>query len=130
MATDKLDKRSKEILEQLVDKQIVPPLEDRLWKHVPQEDVVPAANVESDSDHEPSSTVTIPTPPRNSEVEESATVSTKGSDKGSDSDAGFGKDVIRGGSPSRPPPEFVWKGTVSMVDVAQISITAHEVSGK
>lgn len=38
--TDKLDKRSKEILEQLVDKQIVPPLEDRLWKHVQQEDFI------------------------------------------------------------------------------------------
>lgn len=40
-STDKLDKRSKEILEQLVDNKIVPPLEDRLWKHVPQEDIVP-----------------------------------------------------------------------------------------
>lgn len=131
MATDKLDKRSKEILEQLVDKQIVPPLEDRLWKHVPQEDVVPVPNVESDSDHEPSSTVTIPTPPRNNEVDEPSTVSTKSSDKGSDSDGGVGKDGIRGGSsPPRPPPEFVWKGSISMVDVAHISITAHEVSGK
>lgn len=41
--TDKLDKKSKEILEQLVDKQIVPPLEDRLWKHVPQEETLPAS---------------------------------------------------------------------------------------
>lgn len=39
--TDKLDKKSKEILEQLVDNKIVPPLEDRLWKHVPQEDIIP-----------------------------------------------------------------------------------------
>lgn len=39
--TEKLDKKSKEILEQLVDNKIVPPLEDRLWKHVPQEDIVP-----------------------------------------------------------------------------------------
>lgn len=39
-ATDKLDKKSKEILEQLVDKQIIPPpVEDRLWKHVQQEDI-------------------------------------------------------------------------------------------
>lgn len=127
--TDKLDKRSKEILEQLVDKQIVPPLEDRLWKHVPQEDVVPVPNVESDSDHEPSSTVTIPTPPRNNETEEPSTVTTK-SDKESDSDVGVVKEVIRASSPPKSLPDFIWTGTISMVDVAQISITAHEVSGK
>lgn len=104
--TEKLDKKSKEILEQLVDNKIVPPLEDRLWKHVPQEDIVPGkylkiqnffntavncyistvlilfsyllisknakfvAAPESDSDHEPSSTVTIPTPPRSQESDE------------------------------------------------------------
>lgn len=129
MATDKLDKRSKEILEQLVDKQIVPPLEDRLWKHVPQEDILPVPNVESDSDHEPSSTVTIPTPPRNSEAEELQAVSAK-SDKENELEINADKDVISVGSPPSPPPEFVWKGSISMVDVAQISITAHEVSGK
>jgi hypothetical protein len=64
-STDKLDKKSKEILEQLVDNKIVPPLEDRLWKHVSQEDILPTPLAESDSDHEPTSTVTIPTPPRN-----------------------------------------------------------------
>ncbi|KRT83205.1 PHD finger motif containing protein [Oryctes borbonicus] len=74
--TEKLDKKSKEILEQLVDKQIVPPLEDRLWKHVPQEDVVQAANVESDSDHEPTSTVTIPTPPRSNDPDETQIIQT------------------------------------------------------
>jgi hypothetical protein len=42
-STDKLDKKSKEILEQLVDNKIVPPLEDRLWKHVSQEDILPSS---------------------------------------------------------------------------------------
>lgn len=31
--------------------------------------------------------------------------------------------------PPKVPAEFLWKGTINMVDVAQISITAHEVSG-
>lgn len=39
-STDSLDKRSKEILEQL--NKIAPPvIEDKLWEHVPQEDIVP-----------------------------------------------------------------------------------------
>lgn len=129
VSTEKLDKRSKEILEQLVDKQIVPPLEDRLWKHVPQEDITPVPNAESDSDHEPSSTVTIPTPPRNSEPEEPQTAPVK-EDKEEATDKDVEKDLVKSVSPPRPPPEFVWKGAISMVDVAQISITAHEVSGK
>lgn len=29
----------------------------------------------------------------------------------------------------KPSSDYVWKGTINMVDVAQISITAHEVSG-
>lgn len=130
MATDKLDKRSKEILEQLVDKQIVPPLEDRLWKQVPQEDAVPAPSMESDSDHEPSSTVTIPTPPRNNETEEPPAAPAKTNKADSVDGSTTVKEVIRSSSPPRPPPEFIWKGTISMVDVAQISITAFEVSGK
>lgn len=40
--TEKLDNRSKEILDKLVDNRILPPLEDRLWKHVPQDDIVPS----------------------------------------------------------------------------------------
>lgn len=35
-----LDKRSKEILESLVDNKILQPLEDKLWKHVHQEDII------------------------------------------------------------------------------------------
>ncbi|GJQ67593.1 hypothetical protein Trydic_g8399 [Trypoxylus dichotomus] len=140
--TEKLDKKSKEILEQLVDKQIVPPLEDRLWKHVPQEDIVQAANVESDSDHEPTSTVTIPTPPRSNDPDEPQSIqATTGiPDKNEkkdisrsisiDSTGPFSpKDDSPGLSPIRPHSEHVWKGTINMVDVAQISITAHEVSG-
>lgn len=90
-----LDNKSKEILEQLVDKQIVPPLENRLWKHVPHEDMTTgiylheqrlfnlinsffvchlAPNPDSDSDNEPSSTVTIPTPPRTTGDVEEATL--------------------------------------------------------
>lgn len=40
------------------------------------------------------------------------------------------KDDSPGLSPIiKPQTEHVWKGTINMVDVAQISITAHEVSG-
>ncbi|XP_057670798.1 uncharacterized protein LOC130902588 isoform X2 [Diorhabda carinulata] len=121
-STDKLDKKSKEILEQLVDNKIVPPLEDRLWKHVPQEDIVPA--MESDSDHEPSSTVTIPTPPRVSENED---------EKNQPISPEKEKEIyftVRSTSPPLPSkPTEIWRGVINMVDVAQISITAHEVSG-
>lgn len=132
VSTEKLDKRSKEILEQLVDKQIVPPLEDRLWKHVPQEDIIAAPAAESDSDHEPSSTVTIPTPPRNTEPEEPPQSAPVKEEKEEETtDAVVEKDVDKGGvSPPRLAPDFIWKGSISMVDVAQISITAHEVSGR
>lgn len=68
---DHLDKKSKEILDSLENNKIVPPPEDRLWKHVPQQDIQVATPVDSDSDHEPTSTVTIPTPPRSSDHEES-----------------------------------------------------------
>ncbi|XP_022913665.2 death-inducer obliterator 1 isoform X1 [Onthophagus taurus] len=136
-AETKLDKKSKEILEQLVDKQIVPPLEDRLWKHVPQEDVV-AGNPESDSDHEPSSTVTIPTPPRNSESDEpqSTPVMTVTTDKTEKKKPikSISVETIESISPKAESVESrtadnIWTGTINMVDVAQISITAHEVSG-
>lgn len=65
-----MDKKSKEILDNLENNKIVPPPEDRLWKHVPQQDIQVQTPVDSDSDHEPSSTVTIPTPPRSSDLEE------------------------------------------------------------
>lgn len=32
--------------------------------------------------------------------------------------------------PPRNAPTEVWRGTINMIDVAQISITAHEVSGQ
>ncbi|XP_018574106.1 death-inducer obliterator 1-like isoform X2 [Anoplophora glabripennis] len=130
--TEKLDKKSKEILEQLVDNKIVPPLEDRLWKHVPQEDIVPAP--ESDSDHEPSSTVTIPTPPRSQESDEFSSSQMSNETKNSLVVPENDKEVsqVEERSTSPPPrnaPTEIWRGTINMIDVAQISITAHEVSG-
>ncbi|XP_017775816.1 PREDICTED: death-inducer obliterator 1-like [Nicrophorus vespilloides] len=129
--TEKLDKKSKEILEQLVDKNIVPPLEDRLWKHVPQEDIVPTPTIESDSDHEPSSTVTIPTPPRTTEQDEITE-----SIKSTDDEIKIEEKPEDEGEPQTgksPDDKFtsspLWTGTINMIDVAQISITAHEVSG-
>ncbi|CAG9854881.1 unnamed protein product [Phyllotreta striolata] len=123
--TDVLNKKAKEILEQLVDKNIVAPLEEeRLWKHVLQEDIVPSNAAESDSDHEPTSTVTIPTPPRIPESEEEKTVPTTPEKEKEPSS--FTK------STSPPPtikPAEIWRGVINMIDVAEISITAHEVSG-
>lgn len=31
---------------------------------------------------------------------------------------------------SKKIPEEIWKGTISMIDVAHLTISAHEVSGK
>ncbi|XP_060518841.1 uncharacterized protein LOC132697387 isoform X2 [Cylas formicarius] len=128
VSNDNLDKRSKEILEQL--NKIAPPVEDRLWKHVPQEDILPAP-IDSDSDHEiPSSTVTIPTPPRVSETDEYQAANQSSND--SKSSILPVHDEQNDGAMS-PPPKVpaaeIWSGTINMVDVAQISITAHEVSG-
>ncbi|XP_031342377.1 uncharacterized protein LOC116170261 isoform X1 [Photinus pyralis] len=147
-ATEKLDKKSKEILEQLVDNKIVPPLEDRLWKHVQQEDITtgfPSAPAESDSDHEPTSTVTIPTPPRVGDMEDPEFTPPLNSDDKIRDDSSEEFNTTRDTSDllsssiddnvtmSPPLPrsksDYVWKGTINMVDVAQISITAHEVSG-
>ncbi|KAG5896281.1 hypothetical protein JTB14_033575 [Gonioctena quinquepunctata] len=111
---------------------IVPPLEDRLWKHVPQDDILPA--IESDSDHEPTSTVTIPTPPRipenddysggqTPEVEKNLPISP---DKEKDSSDYSGRSTS---PPPRTKSTEIWRGIINMIDVAQISITAHEVSG-
>jgi hypothetical protein len=131
-STDKLDKKSKEILEQLVDNKIVPPLEDRLWKHVSQEDILPTPLAESDSDHEPTSTVTIPTPPRNNtDTEEyvgGQIVAENKNDKlpakeRTEPDATVASPI------SKTKSEEIWRGVINMIDVAQISITAHEVSG-
>ncbi|XP_074031171.1 uncharacterized protein isoform X2 [Leptinotarsa decemlineata] len=131
-STDKLDKKSKEILEQLVDSKIVPPLEDRLWKHVPQDDILPA--IESDSDHEPSSTVTIPTPPRIPENDEYTGGQTPEGEKNQPISPDKEKDSSDFSGRSTPPPpksksSEIWRGIINMIDVAQISISAHEVSG-
>ncbi|XP_044750195.1 death-inducer obliterator 1 isoform X2 [Coccinella septempunctata] len=127
-STDKLDKKSKEILEQLVDNKIVPPLEDRLWKHVPQEDVVPGP-AESDSDHEPSSTVTIPTPPHNIEADDQGSQSSES--KTVEPPETKEPEVERSMSPplSKKQPEEIWRGTIGMIDVAHLTISAQEVSG-
>ncbi|CAG9824961.1 unnamed protein product [Phaedon cochleariae] len=142
-STDKLDKKAKEILEQLVDNKIVlplAPLDDRLWKHVPQEDILPA--IESDSDHEPSSTVTIPTPPRvpdssdefagggrTPEIDIEKNLPTTSAEK--ENVREVKEAIVRSTSPPprKKPPAEIWRGAVNMIDVAQISITAHEVSG-
>lgn len=129
--TEKLDKKSKEILEQLVDKQIVPPLEDKLWKteEVVQtpviEPVAPPSLPESDSDHEPSSTVTIPTPPRVPEADDSS--------KKPDAVEILEKEPEKESQKTIPEEpmgqEPLWKGAINMIDVAHIAINAYEVTG-
>lgn len=88
--------------------------------------------MDSDSDHEvPTSTVTIPTPPRTQEVEEiSSQLSMEGKAVSKVKEAEPEED--KGRSPSAKEsrvPMQIWSGTINMVDVAKISITAHEVSG-
>ncbi|CAH0557349.1 unnamed protein product [Brassicogethes aeneus] len=100
--TSKLDPKSKEILDKLVVNKIVPPLEDRLWRHVPQEDIVPAA--ESDSDHEPTSTVTIPTPPRSSEQDDE-----KSSTEKPEKEKPAVEERSMSPPPKKPPAE-IWRG--------------------
>lgn len=169
---NKLDKKSTELLEQLVDKHILKPFEDKLWKHVPQDDLLPNASLESDSDHEPTSTVTIPTPPHSVDPEEAAASADKSNTvtatpRSNESDDKF--DIPATPSPTtspkappaltpaiitKPSPvpaippassssssnassspgtsaaqEPLWRGSINMVDVAEISITAHELSG-
>lgn len=100
---------------------------------MPQEDVLPTSIAESDSDHEPTSTVTIPTPPRNTESDEFATTNqalteNKNVEKVA---AKVEPENVSVSSPSvTKKSEEIWRGTINMIDVAQISITAHEVSGK
>ncbi|XP_030765439.1 death-inducer obliterator 1 isoform X2 [Sitophilus oryzae] len=131
-STDNLGTKAKEILEKL--NKIAPPFEDKLWKHVPQEDLTPGnAPVDSDSDHEiPSSTVTIPTPPRSQESDEFQTQISQSSNDSKSSSKNREVAVLEERGLSPPPkqlPSQIWMGTINMVDVAQISITAHEVSG-
>lgn len=91
-----------------------------------------APNIESDSDHEPSSTVIIPTPPRTSDLDESHTTPASDLLEKSEelTDSAITNDAEASQSPVRLATDFLWKGSISMVDVAQISITAHEVSGE
>lgn len=155
---DYLDKKSKEILDNLENNKIVPP-EDRLWKHVPQQDIQVATPVDSDSDHEPTSTVTIPTPPRSIEQEDNQTQreETKTEVKAEVKTAKvIQKDKIIPELPKSlsPPPKpaeeiedvgtpelepkitslsketIVWEGNINMIDVAKFFITMHEVSLK
>lgn len=154
---DYLDKKSKEILDNLENNKIVPP-EDRLWKHVPQQDIQETP-MDSDSDHEPTSTVTIPTPPRSIEQEDiqnqqeaSTKIETKVEVKPPRSDPRI--KISTTPEPPKslsPPPKsdeeikevttpvletkitslskdtIVWEGNINMIDVAKFFITMHEV---
>lgn len=88
-------------------------IEDRLWRHIDDETTTNTfdGNDSDLSDREPSSTVTIKTPDINDDLE---------IEKDLDSE----KDVPRG------PLQTVWRGFVSMPDVAKFFITAQEVSGQ
>nr|CAH7749396.1 unnamed protein product [Callosobruchus chinensis] len=122
---EKLDKKSKEILESLRENKILPSVEERLWKHVPPgEEYVPGKAAESDSDHEPTSTVTIPTPPRSQDDDYQSSI-----DQKSDKDKSIGEVERSTSPPPRTKPSEIWKGCINMPDVAQISVTAHVVSG-
>ncbi|CAH1977659.1 unnamed protein product [Acanthoscelides obtectus] len=122
---EKLDKKSKEILENLRESKILPPVlppEQRLWKHVTLADDEPAP--ESDSDNEPTSTVTIPTPPRSQDDDYQSSI-----DQKSEKDKSISEMERSTSPPPRTKPTELWTGIINMPDVAQISITAHEVSG-
>lgn len=108
---------------------------------------------ESDSDHEPTSTVTIPTPPRVVEVEEQSNqkpeikegivifstilecillvylILVKEEFLSNNTSLVSENEEGSKSPPPRTQQDFIWKGSINMVDVAQISITAHEVSG-
>nr|CAI5865175.1 unnamed protein product [Callosobruchus analis] len=125
---EKLDKKSKEILESLRESKILPSVEERLWKHVPPGDeYVPGKAAESDSDHEPTSTVTIPTPPRSQDDDYQSSLEQKS--VMSDKDKSIGEVERSTSPPPRTKPSEIWKGCINMPDVAQISVTAHLVSG-
>lgn len=117
---------------------------------------VSAPTVESDSDHEPSSTVTIPTPPRSIDQDEVSSQTTDADKTGTFLSSLFVqnfcqefvaiivvcveskkkvKETEDGASSPPPKPEkskaeIVWRGSINMVDVAETSIVAEEVSGK
>lgn len=157
-SVDYLDKKSKEILDNLENNKIVAPPEDRLWKHVPQQDIQVTTPIDSDSDHEPSSTVTIPTPPRSTEQEDinNQQDAVKTYPK-AEVKVPKNESRIKPSSPeppkaeSPPPPKpaeevkevaaviepkvtsvsqqtIVWEGNINMIDVAKFFITMHEVS--
>lgn len=90
------------------------PIEDRLWRHVEDEATTNTidGNDSDISDREPSSTVTIKTPDINEEPERDKEQETE-----------IRTEVSKGIS------QTVWRGFVSMVDVAKFFITAQDVSG-
>lgn len=156
-AIDYLDKKSKEILDNLENNKIVAPPEDRLWKHVPQQDIQVATPVDSDSDHEPTSTVTIPTPPRSIEPEEHnhtipppVEVKTEIKveipkprvdprlNRNATQEIKVESPEIKEEEKEIPLPvetkitslskeTIVWEGNINMIDVAKFFITLHEV---
>ncbi|KAJ8943375.1 hypothetical protein NQ318_002608 [Aromia moschata] len=75
----------------------------------------------------------IPTPPRSQESDDfsiSQTPEIKNSLSLSDKEKESSPQEERSTSPPpRSQPAEIWRGTINMIDVAQISITAHEVSG-
>ncbi|XP_032674815.1 uncharacterized protein LOC116845807 isoform X2 [Odontomachus brunneus] len=90
------------------------PIEDRLWRHVEDEATTNTidGNDSDISDREPSSTVTIKTPDINEEPERDKEQETE-----------IRTELSKGIS------QTVWRGFVSMVDVAKFFITAQDVSG-
>ncbi|XP_043471385.1 uncharacterized protein LOC122504370 isoform X2 [Leptopilina heterotoma] len=92
---------------------VEPPIEDRLWRHIDDETTTGFVNLDVDSDlsdREPSSTVNIKTPDINDDFEREREPEPE-------------VDLPRG------PQQTVWRGFVSMPDVAKFFITAQEVSG-
>ena len=109
---DEDKKRDVEKKKDLTPPPVEKPIEDRLWRHIDDETTTHTfdGNDSDLSDREPSSTVNIKTPDINEELEK---------EKDLESERG----VPRG------PLQTVWRGFVSMPDVAKFFITAQEVSG-
>ena len=117
---DKKDEEKKKDLEKKKDP-TPPPLEksieDRLWRHIDDETTTNTfdGNDSDLSDREPSSTVNIKTPDINEDLER---------EKDLEAEREREKERPRG------PLQTVWRGFVSMPDVAKFFITAQEVSGQ
>lgn len=111
------DKKDEEIKKEIDKKETTPPsaeisIEDRLWRHIDDETTTNTldGNDSDLSDREPSSTVNIKTPDINEDFEKEREPEPE--DDG-----------------PRGPMQTVWRGFVSMPDVAKFFITAQEVSG-